>query len=198
MTTPFNDLRWFLVQYLGDCSTVFVLFHQEFLVTDRSDSERSFRVEFSLPLSSLVVCIQLPPELAWLHGLSSRRVLEVFFATWRSRNKRDFHNRYTGEKARSGLGDFSFAKGECLVSPSRFDAALLSSPSFLEPCAFFRFSLVISREKSHHPRIEISRIFDRVSYTDYSSSGQITISRIDYVGHSPSVKARWHKATTAY
>lgn len=89
------------------------------------------------------------------------------------------------KKARSGLGDFSFIEGPYLVSLSRFDIALLSYPSSLKPCAFSRFSPVISREKNHHPWIKISRILDRISCADYLSSGQIMIS---YIDHSSSVK----------
>jgi len=109
----------------------------------------------------------------WL-GFMVRRVdvySRYFSQLEKSKNKHDFHNRYTREKACSSLGDFfSFTKGECLVSLSYFDIVPFSSPSSLELCALFRFSSVISREKSHHPRIEISRILDRVSYTDYLSS----------------------------
>lgn len=114
-----------------------------------------------------------------------RRVLRVFFATRRSRNKHDFHNRCREESARSGQRRLLLRRGiGALFLPLSFRDAAFFSPPSVNPCAFSQFSSVISREKSHHPPIEISKIHDRMSYTDYLSSDQITISCIECPDHN--------------
>lgn len=146
-----------------DCSNVFVLFHLEFLVTDRSDSEGLFHVESSLTLVKphrLYSTACRIGSTSWT--IVERRVLGVFFTTRRRRNKHNFHNRSQEKSARSSRReDFYFVEGSAPCFFSRFKRCRLLFPS-INPCAFSQFSSVISREKSHHPSIEISKIHDRI------------------------------------
>jgi len=126
-------------------------YHLKLLVTNGSDSERPLHVDPAYPRQASSSIFNWLSN--WLDFMVRRvDVYSRYFSRLEEAGTSTISIIDNREKARSDPEDFSFAEGPCLVSPSRFNATLLSLSLPQLTRSFSRFSLVISREKSHHPR----------------------------------------------